>query len=81
MEENFYSTTDLQLATIISMNFPIRELQNQRGRGIFVFDKTPQLDDFIKAYWDKQLSVEPQALFNAMATLKNRLYSEVKREY
>ena len=76
---DFYSTTDMQLATVLSMKFPLRELKIEGKRGTFIFDASLELEDFVKSFWDKQLSVEPLALFNALKTIKNRLYVETKQ--
>jgi hypothetical protein len=78
MEES-YKTTDMALATVLSMKFPIRELISKNGRGTFLFDKSDELEDFVAAFWDKQLSVEPVSLFEALKTIKNRLYNDVKK--
>ena len=77
---NEYKTTDLNLAVILSLNFQIKELENNNGRGTFVFQDTEELQDLVKDYWNRQLSVEPQSLFDALKTIKNRLYNDVMKE-
>ena len=77
---NEYKTTDLNLAVVLSLNFPIKELINNNGRGTFVFENTEELNDLVKDYWNRQLSIEPQALFDALKTIKNRLYNDVMKE-
>ena len=77
---DFYKTTDMALATVLSMNFPVRELINKNGRGTFMFDNTDELITFVDAFWNKQLTVEPTALFEALKLIKNRLYNDVKEE-
>jgi len=75
---NEYRTTDMNLATVLSMNFPVREIINNQGRGVFVFDDIEDLQALVKDFWNRQLTVEPQSLFDALKTLKNRLYNDVK---
>ena len=76
---DFYKTTDMALATVLSMNFPVRELINKNGRGTFLFDDTEELEQFVEAFWNKRLTVEPTALFEALKLIKNRLYNDVKK--
>lgn len=76
-----YKTTDMQLATVLSLNFPIKELINNDGRGMFVFADSTELQALITGFYNKQLSVEPSALFNNLKTIKDRLYATVKENY
>ena len=75
-----YKTTDMNLATVLSMKYPVRELINKEGRGIFTFDDSDELQDFVEQFWNKQLTVEPQALFDALKVIKNRLYNGIPKE-
>ena len=75
-----YKTTDMALATVLSMNFPVRELINKNGRGTFIFDNTDELQELVNAFWNKQIKVEPIALFDALKSIKNRLYNDIKGE-
>lgn len=76
-----YKTTDMQLATVLSLNFPIKELINHENRGTFVFEDSTELRDLITGFYDKKLSVEPKALFDNLKNIKDRLYSTVKEVY
>lgn len=78
MNNNTYKTTDMNLAVVISLNFPIKELLNIAGRGVFIFDNTPELKEMIEAFYNHGLSVDPLVLFDAQKTIKNRLYSQIK---
>jgi hypothetical protein len=73
-----YTTEDMKLATILSMKFPVKELVNKNGRGTFVFEDTNELQVLVKAFWNKQLKVEPTDLFDALKMIKNRLYNDIK---
>jgi len=72
-----FTTIDFNLACIISLKYPIKEIRNDQGRGVFVFDYIPELDQFVSDYWSKKLLVEPISLTNTMKTTKQRLYNEI----
>ena len=76
-----YKTTDMQLATVLSLNFPIKELLNSKNRGTFVFEDSTELRDMITGFYDKQLSVEPKTLLDNLKSIKDRLYATVKEVY
>jgi len=78
MNNNVYKTTDFKLATMLSMSFPLKELINNNGKGTFVFDNSEELTNFINAFYNRELQVEPQAHDDARDNLKNRLYNQVK---
>jgi hypothetical protein len=76
---NLYKTNDMKLATVLSLNFPIQDISDEEGRGSFAFEDTIELQDMISAFWNKQLTVEPQALLDAQKSVKSRLYSILKK--
>jgi hypothetical protein len=78
MNNNLYKTTDMSLAVVISMRYTVKELQNIAGRGVFIFDNSPELQEMVDAFYNHQLTVDPLTLFEAQKTIKNRLYSQVK---
>ena len=75
---NYYSTSDLALATAISLWFPIEAIDKTTDphKAIFLFKRNENLDRLIEAYWRRELKVEPQAYFNQLKLIKSRLYSE-----
>jgi len=75
---NLYKTTDMPLAIVLSMKFPVKELINNNGRGVFVFDTTVELEEMINQFYNHQLLIDPLTLFEAQKSIKNRLYSQVK---
>lgn len=74
---DFYSTTDLVLATVIAMNFPI-ELVDKKNphKAVFIFKREEELDRLIEEFWKKQTRVEPLSFFNCMKMLKSRIYEK-----
>ena len=76
--EDFYSTTDLALATAISIWYPLEALDRTQNphKAQFLFKRDEQLDKLIETYWRGELKVNPQAYFNALKNIKARLYEE-----
>ncbi len=74
---NYYTTSDLALATAISLCFPIDVIDKQNPRKVsFLFKREEKLDELIEAYWKRELKIEPQQYFNQLKAIKARLYSE-----
>lgn len=72
----YFNTSDLSLATTLSFNFPIVEIDKNIPQKVqFYFKKNKSLDDFINKYWNGELRIEPQKFFNQLKVIKTRLYS------
>ena len=72
-----YKTSDLCLATTISLYFPIQGLERlNSGKAYFVFEHTDELDSLLERYWKRELMVEPQMFFQSQKLIKHRLYNE-----
>ncbi len=68
-------TSDLGLASVINIYSPLVKLSRADIRRVeFVFHKTPEIETLIRQYWQRALSIEPQAYFQSMKTLKSRIY-------
>lgn len=78
-KERFYETSDIQLAaTLHALNVPIIDIDRRdAGRCIFILGgDIIDIESTEKAYWSKGISMEPQALFGALKSIKARLYGE-----
>lgn len=76
--ENQYKTSDLPLATVLSLFSPIESIDSSDKRRVFfVFKQSQELDKLIKKYWDRELKIEPQEYFNQLKIIKSRIYSQV----
>lgn len=72
---NCYHTSDLALATTISLFYPIERIDKTNPKKAqFFFKRNERLDQLIEAYWRRELKIEPQAYFNQLRIIKARLY-------
>lgn len=78
-ENQFYKTADLALVAVILLFTPdsleVVDRANSR-KVLFVFRKSPQLDELVDQYWKREIKVEPQAFFNQLKLAKIRIYAE-----
>lgn len=74
--KNHYSTTNLALATTLSLWLPLEGIDKSSGsqRANFLFAKSNQLEKLITSFWKGDLRVEPQSFFNKLKAVKTRLY-------
>jgi hypothetical protein len=77
-QESLYQVKDLALATTISLFQPIEAIDRPDGsrKAIFLFVRSPELDELVEQYWKGLLKVEPQQYFNQLKVIKARLWSE-----
>ncbi len=75
--EDFYSTTDLALATAISLFFPIEAIDKTSNsyKAQFLFRRSKELDQLVEAVWKNELKVSPLAYFSQLKNIKARLYA------
>lgn len=76
-ERDFYKTSDLALATVLSLYYPIEPIDRTNlDRVQFLFKREEGLEEVVEKYWRRELRVEPQAFFNQLRIIKARLYGE-----
>jgi len=74
-KDNFYKTSDFALAVVLSLSFPISEIDKENPRrAYFVFEQTKELSEMVDGYYRDDLKISPMAFFNQMRALKARLY-------
>ena len=72
-----YLTSDLALVTTLSLKFPIEEIDRSNPRkAVFVFRRSPELEDLADQFFSNQFKISPQVFFNQLRDVKNRLYAE-----
>lgn len=76
-EHKNFQTQDLNLsAVLVTRGFTLESIsKNQTGKSTFCFVLSTELNETIQQYWNNTLLLNPQELFHALKTLKNRLYS------
>lgn len=73
--DDYYSTSDLALATAISLYYPLEIVDRSNPhKAQFLFKRDESLDEYIEAYWRGELKVNPATYFNQLKILKARLY-------
>jgi hypothetical protein len=78
INENKYKTSDLALATVISLYFPIESIDSSDKRRVFfIFKKSQELNELVDSFWTRKVCVEPQQFFNQLKVIKTRIYSQV----
>ncbi|MBI5452516.1 hypothetical protein HY945_03565 [Candidatus Gottesmanbacteria bacterium] len=77
LSEHYYQTSDLSLATTLSLFAPIEEIDRSTNprKALFVFRKTPELEKLIDQYFRNEIKVSPQVYFNQLRAVKARLYA------
>lgn len=76
-ENELFQTSDLPLATVISLTHAIEEVDRQNPRRAeFIFRQSEDLNQIIEDYWKGELRVEPQKFFSQLRAVKARLYGE-----
>lgn len=76
---DYWATSDLALATAISLFYPIEVIDRTTNprKAQFLFKREGEnLDQLIEAYWKNELKVSPLVYFNQLKIIKARLYGE-----
>ena len=75
--KNYYATSNLDLATVISLSYPLESIDKTNPyKAIFLFARDENLDQLIETYWRGELRINPITYFNQLKILKARLYGE-----
>lgn len=76
-ETDFYKTSDLPLAVVLSLYYPLEAIDRTNPRrAFFIFKRSPELDELIEKYYRRELKVDPATFFERLSFLKSRLYAE-----
>ncbi|MEK7095640.1 MAG: DUF5659 domain-containing protein [Patescibacteria group bacterium] len=77
INDEYYETSDLSLATTLSLFKRIEKFDNTNPmRVIFCFKKSPELMTMVSSYWSGEIKVDPLSYFNQMKAFKTRIYSK-----
>jgi len=70
-ENEHYETSDLSLATTLSLFERIEKINNTNpSRVIFCFKNSSKLISMVNSYWSGEVKVNPLAFFNQMKIIK-----------
>lgn len=77
---NYYQTTCfLTASTLLTLGFTIDSLDTSNpSRVVFIFQKTPELEKSIEAFWGNQIQVNPKVFFAVQKELKTRLNQAIR---
>lgn len=73
-----FETHDLALsAALVAFGYSLSHVHKAPGetRAIFVFVRSSSLDDAIQQYWADDLLLSPRRYYDALRSVKTRLYS------
>lgn len=75
--ENF-STNDLHIsAVLVALGHKLDRIEKSpSGRATFFFQESPSLTESLQEYWNLELRLNPQKIFDSLKFLKTRLYNE-----
>lgn len=74
--QKFYKTRDINLSTgLVLDGHQIVDIEDQDGRGIFVFGNSPKLQTSIKNYYAGNLAFDLRRVFDEWKALKSRTYA------
>ncbi len=77
MKNKTWKTTDLGLATTISLFYPIKDIDKTNPKKVqFIFENSKKLNLLIKDYWKGKIKVDPSAYFNQLRAMKSRIYDK-----
>jgi len=78
MNPTEFKTRDIYLATALKQSgVKIIRVENHTGKGIFVFKTSAKIERLITQFFNGELRVDPQSLFEAWKSLKSMAYSTV----
>lgn len=75
LDNDLFRTTDLALASVINLYYPLELVDRSDQRKIvFLFRTCPELVELVQHYWKKELKIEPISHFESIKLLKSRIY-------
>lgn len=72
--DDIFWTTDVALAAALTLKYLIEEIDDTIPNKVaFGFIETPDLEQYVRKFWNKELSVEPQAFYNEILMIRKRI--------
>ena len=71
---DYFSTSDIGLTTVLSLFCHIDSIDRTNPlRVVFYFKREVGLDEYVQAYWNGELAIEPQKLLAERRKLQIRI--------
>lgn len=71
-----YSTRDIYLGTVLKASgVRLLKIENHQGKGFFVFENCPQIEEIILKYHNNELKLDAKKLFSVWKDLKSLAFS------
>lgn len=75
-KDNIYKTSDLSLATTLTLYYSVQSVDKSNlKRVFFLFTKDKNFDLYVERFYRGELRVDPQKYFQHLKILKNRIYN------
>jgi len=77
--KDLFTTYNLNFsAVLVASGIVLHKVDRGIGsKALFCFENSQILQSLNDKYWQKELKVEPQLLFDSLKYLKNRLYNDL----
>lgn len=74
--KDFYETNSLLLATtLLCVGLPLDSISKAKdGKFVFIFPRTPDLDQILESFWQRALKLEPNSFWENQRFLKSRIH-------
>ena len=81
--KDLFTTYNLNFsAVLVSSGIVLHQVDRGIGsKALFCFENSQTLQKINDKYWQKELKVEPQLLFDSLKYLKNRLYNDLSNNH
>lgn len=77
MPDQYFQTKNMPLAiTLITLGFKLETLDRKSEKTTYYFLRVAGLDEAVQAFWQRNLKVEPLALFINQAVISSCFLSE-----
>ena len=77
-DENYFKSSESKLIGALNVyGYPIEAIDKSNSRNvIFSIKRDRQLDELIKAFWSRELRVDPLAYHEALKNIQSRIHND-----
>lgn len=73
---NDYRTSDMYIATYLSLSEKLTRLEPDGNHFVFVFDNLTSCEEKVDKYWLGEATIEIKSFVNALKNIKSRVFAE-----